>query len=89
MFGADFLDDWELHFNYDNILVCWMEYDIPLCDTAYFFLIVAIPHYSCQLILTLKMTAVAISTSTLLQHAKYEQTHIHNVEFDQHHLSLD
>ncbi len=36
-FRADFLDKCRFHWDYDNNLVYWMKYDIPLCDTAGFF----------------------------------------------------
>ncbi len=37
IFGADFLDQSRFHLDYDNNLVCWIEYDISICDTDKLF----------------------------------------------------
>ncbi len=37
IFGTDFLDKCGFHLAYDQTLVHWMEYDIPLCNTSEFF----------------------------------------------------
>ncbi len=36
--GADFLDTCGLHFDYDNNLVHWMEFDITLYNVTDFFI---------------------------------------------------
>ncbi len=37
IFGDDFLDKCGITLNYDNKLIQWMEYTIPLCKASEFF----------------------------------------------------
>ncbi len=37
IFGADFLDKCGVTLDYDNSIVRWMEYTIPLCHALEFF----------------------------------------------------
>ncbi len=32
--GAGFLDKCGFHLNYDQNIVCWIEYDVPFCNTS-------------------------------------------------------
>ncbi len=61
IFGADYLDTCEINLDYDNNLVGWMEYNIPLVKPLNLFHTTTTPHYRVRLRLVLKMTALKMS----------------------------
>ncbi len=73
IFGANFLDKCKIQLDYDNNVVCWMKYNIPLCNTAGFFLIAKTPLSSHQLMLILKTFALVMPMLIHLQYASLMQ----------------
>ncbi len=71
--AANFLDKCGIILDYDNILVLWMEYTNPLCNTTEFFHTVTTPLSSHQLRLNLKMASLAVPMLTNLQLASLMQ----------------
>ncbi len=88
-----FLDKCGFHLDYDNNLVQWIEYDIPLCNTTEFF---SFRYYS-SLLTPIDIDfedncpgdAYVDSFATCILDAKYKQANTCNVSFDQQHLLLD
>ncbi len=93
IFGADFLDKCGITLDYDNNLVWWTEYIFPLFNALEF------SSYSNY---TLFLTPIELDSeqdflgnafanifATHILDAKYEQVNIHDVAYNQTHLSLD
>ncbi len=75
------VDSTSLHFDgifgeYDNNLVRWMDYTVPLCNTTDFF-------HTVTTLISLHQLSPNLKTSfaTHILDAKYEQDNIHNVAF--------
>ncbi len=82
IFWADFLDRCIFHLEHD---IYWMEYDIPLNNTAKFVNIVTIPHYS---LIDIDLEDDCLgdvyidSVATCILDVKHEQANNHNIAFD-------
>ncbi len=66
IFGSNFLDKCGITLDYENHLVQWMEYNIPLRDAMEFFPIVITLHYSHHLNLNLNRTLLSTQFLTPL-----------------------
>ena len=91
--GADFLDKCGITLDYENNQVQWLEYTIPLRNASDFF---SYTYYTSimspiefEMEHDLLGDQVADSFAIRILDAKYEQANIHDVAFDQNHLSLD
>ncbi len=93
IFGADFLDKCGITLDYDTHHVQWLEYTIPLQNALDFF-----SYTYCTSVLSplelefesnFMSNQIIDSFETCILDAKYKQANIHDVAFNQNHLTLD